>query len=150
ELLPVWLVIAIAVAILIPGIVLTLLGISVLIKRSLIDARFGLVTFGLWILSLMICAFQVPRVVNQLKDEASLVQEEVLEVQQGTLVIQSQSNASDGDIGLISITLEGTADSSLTLVQEFRSKGRNQDDAPQNASSVNYNYSLEDTVLMLN
>lgn len=150
ELLPVWLVIAVAVAVLIPGIVLTLLGISVLIKRSLIDARFGLVTFGLWILSLMICAFQVPRVVNQFKDDARIVKEQLLEVQEGTLVIHSRSNASDGDIGLISVSLEGTTDSTLTLVQEFRSKGRNHDDALQNASAVKYDYVLEDTVLTLN
>lgn len=150
ELLPVWLVIAVAVAILIPGVVLTLLGISVLIKRSLIDARFGLVTFGLWILSLMICAFQVPRVVNQFKDDASFVKEEVLEMREGTLVIQSQNNAPDADLGLISISLEGTPDSTLVLLQEFRSQGRNHDDALKNASAVNYNYSMEDTVLLLN
>src|SRR5690606_20161220 len=150
ELLPVWLVIAVAVAILIPGVVLTLLGISVLIKRSLIDARFGLVTFGLWILSLMICAFQVPRVVNQFKDDASFVKEEVLEMREGTLVIQSQNNAPDADLGLISISLEGTPDSTLVLLQEFRSQGKNHDDALTNASSVSYDYSLEDTVLLLN
>jgi phage shock protein PspC (stress-responsive transcriptional regulator) len=150
ELVPVWLVIAVAVSILIPGVVLTLLGISVLIKRSLIDARFGLVTFGLWILSLMICAFQVPRVVNQFKEEAKYVQEERLEIQEGTLVIQSRSNAPDTDFGLISISLEGTADSALTLVQEFHSRGRNHDDAYKNASSVRYDHTLEDTVLTLN
>ena len=150
ELLPLWLVVAVAVAILIPGIVMTLLGISVLIKRSLIDARFGLVTFGLWLLSLMICAFQVPRVVNQFKEEAIHVQEEVLEVREGTLVIHSQGNSPNEDLGLISVTLEGTPDSSFTLVQEFRSKGRNHDDAIRNASEVRYDYLLEDTVLTFN
>ena len=150
ELLPVWLAVAIAVAILIPGIVVTLLGISVLIKRSLIDARFGLVTFGLWLLSLMICAFQVPRVVSQFKEEANYVQEEIIDVPDGTLVIHSQGNATHDDFGFISISLEGTPDSAFTLVQEFHSRGRNHEDAVKNASEVKYDYALEDTVLTFN
>ena len=71
-------------------------------------------------------------------------------MREGTLVIQSQNNAPDADLGLISITLEGTPDSTLVLLQEFRSQGRNHNDALKNASAVNYNYSMEDTVLLLN
>lgn len=151
ELLPVWLAIAVAIAILIPGIVLTLLGISVLIKRSLIDARFGLVTFGLWLLSIMICAFQVPRVVSQFKEQATYVQENTLGVPVGTLVLESVSNVDNGnDFGLVSLTLEGYPGESLNLVQHFRSNGRNYDDAIKNASEVQYEYALEDSTLSLN
>src|SRR5690606_7925122 len=150
DLLPVWLAIAIAVAILIPGIVMILLGISVLIKRSLIDARFGLVTFGLWLLSLMICAFQIPRVVSQFKEEASYVEEQRLDVPERTLVIRSHSNFHDDDLNLISVTLEGSPDSTFNLVQEFRSKGRTREDALKNASEVQYNFNLEDSLLTFN
>src|SRR5690554_2100317 len=151
ELLPIWLAISVAVAILIPGIVLTLLGISVLIKKSLIDARFGLVTFGLWLLSIMICAFQIPRIVSQFKEEATHVQENTFNYPAGTLIIQSESNGQlDGDFGMVSISLEGTPDSTLTLIQNFSSNGRNHQDALKNATEVKYDYALEDTVLMFN
>ncbi|MEX2593803.1 MAG: PspC domain-containing protein [Anditalea sp.] len=151
ELLPIWLAIAVAIAILIPGIILTLLGISVLIKRSLIDARFGLVTFGIWLLSIMICAFQVPRIVSQFKEEATFVQENTLEVQDGTLVLKSMSNVNNGNgFGLVSLTLEGYPGESVSLIQHFRSNGRNYDDAIKNASEVQYAYALEDTTLTLN
>src|SRR5690606_4838254 len=151
DLLPVWLAIAIAVAILIPGIVMILLRIIVLIKNSLIDARFGLVTFGLWLLSIMICAFQIPRVVSQFKEEATYVQQSILDYSGGTLVIQSESNGQiDGEFGMVSISLEGTSDSTFTLVQNYSSHGKTHEDALKNASEVKYDYALEDTVLTLN
>ena len=151
ELLPVWLAISVAVAILIPGIVLTLLGISVLIKKSLIDARFGLVTFGLWLLSIMICAFQIPRVVSQFKEEATYVQQSILDYSGGTLVIQSESNGQiDGEFGMVSISLEGTSDSTFTLIQNYSSHGKTHEDALKNASEVKYDYALADTVLTFN
>src|SRR5690606_31942153 len=76
---------------------------------SLIDARFGLVTFGLWLLSIMICAFQIPRIVSQFKEEATHVQENTFNYPAGTLIIQSESNGQlDGDFGMVSISLEGT------------------------------------------
>lgn len=150
ELISIWLAIAVAVVILVPGIVVTLLGISVLIKRSLIDARFGLVTFGIWILSIMICAFQMPGLVSQFKEEGNYVLEQHLDAGKGTLVIRSQSNSYNDDFGFISISLEGTADSVFTLIQDFRSNGRNPQDAIKNASEVQYDYSLKDSVVTFN
>jgi phage shock protein PspC (stress-responsive transcriptional regulator) len=151
ELLPIWLAFAVAIAILIPGIVLTLLGISVLIKRSLIDARFGLVTFGIWLLSIMICAFQIPRIVSQFKEEATYVQENPLEVPDGTLVLKSMNNDNNGNgFGLVSLTLEGYPGESVNLTQHFRSNGRNYDDAIKNASEVQYDFVMQDTLLTLN
>lgn len=151
ELLPIWLAIVVAIAILIPGIVLTLLGISVLIKRSLIDARFGLVTFGIWLLSIMICAFQIPRIISQFKEEATYVQENPLEVPENTLVLKSVSNVNNGNgFNLVSIDLEGYPGENLTLIQNFRSNGRNYDDAIKNASDVAYIYTLEDSTLTFN
>ncbi|HLU90505.1 MAG TPA: PspC domain-containing protein [Cyclobacteriaceae bacterium] len=152
ELVPGWLAIAAAMSILIPGIVLTLLGLSVLIKRSLIDARFGLITFGLWLLSVMICAFQLPGIIGQFKDDASIVQSHVLELPDGTLLIRAIGDDNDGSaIAAVSLTIEGHAESdSLVLQQTFRSNGRNHDDALQNASQVEYQFALEDSVLGLN
>src|SRR5690554_4230919 len=151
ELLPIWLAISVAVAILIPGIVLTLLGISVLIKKSLIDARFGLVTFGLWLLSIMICAFQIPKIIGQFKEEATHVQENIMDMPEGTLVLKSTSNTDPiNDFALVSLTLEGNNNNQLTLIQNFSSNGRNHQDALKNATEVKYDYALEDTVLMFN
>lgn len=148
ELLPVWLAIAASAAVLIPGIVITLLGISVLIKRSLIDSRFGLVTFGIWLLSIMVCAFQIPKTIAQFKDEGNFTKETTISIPKSTLVITASNREQSFDeLGLVDVHIKGTQDSTIYLSQRFRSQGRSVEEAIENAKAIQYNYTVEDSVL---
>jgi phage shock protein PspC (stress-responsive transcriptional regulator) len=150
DILPVWLAIAVSVAILIPGIVIVLLGISVLVQRSIIDARFGLVALGIWLLSLGICAFQIPRVINQFKAEATHTMEQELIFSDGVMVLKSSPTKVDQWLrNQISIQLEGTDAAQPLLIQNFKSRGKNYDDAFKNAQSLQYSFILTDSVLTL-
>ena len=151
DMVPAWLAVAVTVAVLIPGIIILLLGISVLVKRSIIDARFGLVALGLWLLSIAICAVQVPRVVNNFKTEATHTVENTLELGTGTMVLKSIANADiEGLYDMVAVQLEGTDNPQPILVQNFKSRGKSYNDALQNAESIQYQYNLEDSVLTLN
>ncbi|WP_194776626.1 PspC domain-containing protein [Pararhodonellum marinum] len=148
EFMPVWLAIALSIAILIPGIILTLSGISVVVKRSLIDSRFGLVAFGIWILSIMICAFQIPKTAAQFKNEATYVNEERIELSEGTWLIKSTYDRKNAtDFSLVSLTLQGTTNEQANLMQRFKSKGRSFDDALRNAEDIKYAFGVQDTVI---
>jgi phage shock protein PspC (stress-responsive transcriptional regulator) len=150
DILPVWLAIAVSVAILIPGIVIVLLGISVLVQRSIIDARFGLVALGIWLLSLGICAFQIPRVINQFKAEATHTMEQELIFSDGVMLLKSSPTKVDQWLrNQISIQLEGTDAAQPLLIQNFKSRGKNYDDAFKNAQSLQYSFILTDSVLTL-
>jgi hypothetical protein len=150
EILPVWLAIAIGVAILIPGIIIILLGISVLVQRSIIDARFGLVALGIWLLSIGVSAFQIPRVISQFKTDATHTVEQELNFSEGTMVLKSASQAGDKWLtNQISIQLEGTDAEKPILIQNFKARGKNQEDATKNATAILYNYSIKDSVLTL-
>lgn len=148
ELLPIWLGIAVSVVVFIPGLILTLLGISVIIRRSLIESRFGLVSFGIWLLSIMVCAFQIPKTIAEFKDEGKFTTEAVLTPQGSVMVLEGgeREQAMD-DFDLVHVQLKGTADSTIRLVQEFRSQGSSRTDAIENAKAIQYDYSLEDSVL---
>lgn len=148
DIIPVWLAFAVASAVLIPGIVIVLLGISVLVQRSIIDARFGLVALGVWLLSIGICAFQIPRIVSQFKTEATHTIDQELEFSEGTMVLKS--SATRGDQWLtnqISLQLEGTDAIKPILIQNFKSRGKNYDDAIINAQNLQYNFTITDSVL---
>lgn len=150
EILPVWLAIAIGVAILIPGIIIVLLGISVLVQRSIIDAKFGLVALGIWLLSIGVSAFQIPRVVNQFKTDATHTIEQELNFSGGTMVLKSASQTGEKWLtNQISIQLDGTDAEKPILIQNFKARGKNQEDASKNAETVIYNYSIKDSVLTL-
>ncbi len=148
EFVPIWLAIAAAVLIIIPGIILLLLGISVLIKKSIIDGRFGLIALGVWLLAVGVCAFQVPRVVSQFKTEATHVEEVLIPASKGTLVLRSSpSNEEFGDFNMISVRLEGVEDSTVRLIQNFKSRGKNYDEAVKNAADITYSYAVQDSII---
>jgi phage shock protein PspC (stress-responsive transcriptional regulator) len=149
ELLPVWLAIAASIIVLIPGIVLVLLGISVLIKRNLIDGRFGLIVFGIWILSILICSFQIPKIIGQFKSTATHTVETPITPSEGTLIISSPTSRLEvGNFGSVSLSLRGHEGAGILLVQDYKSKGINREDALINASSVAYEFEVQDSVLL--
>jgi len=148
EIMPVWLALAIAVAILIPGIIILLLGISVLVKKSIIDGRFGLVALGIWLLSLGICAFQVPRVVTQFKTEATQTVENVIDISEKTLILKSVDSRDDsGFFEAVSLKLQGTDNEKPILIQKLKSKGKSYQDALKNTETIKYKYTVMDSVL---
>lgn len=147
ELIPVWLAIAASVLVLIPGTVVTLLGISVLIKRSIIDARLGFIAFGIWILSILICAFQIPKVVNQFREQASLEVDKSITLPDQTLVLNTMGSDSSTEFGGVTLVLKGYDGEVALLEQTYTSKGRNQEEALKNASEVSYEYMLTDSTL---
>ncbi|WP_209330406.1 PspC domain-containing protein [Lunatimonas salinarum] len=148
EVFPLWLAISAAMVIIIPGMVITLLGISVLIKRSLIDARFGLVIFGVWILSILFSAFQFPKLIGQFKEQASLELDHRVPLPEETLLIKStRRSSSDTGIGSVSLTLKGHPGNAALLEQNFTSKGRTESEAMENAEDVTYEYNQADSIL---
>ncbi|WP_373493968.1 PspC domain-containing protein [Aquiflexum sp.] len=150
DIVPVWLAIAAAAAVLIPGIVIVLLGISVLVQRSIIDARFGLIALGVWLLSIGICSFQIPRIVSQFKTEATHTVEQELAFSEGTMVLKSSVIGVDQWLtNQISIQLDGTDAAQPILIQNFKSRGKNYDDAIKNAQNLQYSFSIADSVLTL-
>ncbi|EOZ95183.1 hypothetical protein A33Q_3388 [Indibacter alkaliphilus LW1] len=150
DILPFWLAIATGFAVMIPGIVILLLGISVIIKKSLIEGRFGLIVLGVWLLSIGIAAFQLPKTIAQFKNEATYTQESVLNIEEGTLVLKAENYISGrGLYEMINLQLQGTDGEDLVLIQDFKSKGRGHEDALNNAKQIEYNYSVLDSILTL-
>lgn len=151
EIIPAWLAIAATVAVFIPGIIILLLGISVLVKRSIIDARFGLVALGLWLLSIAVCAVQIPRAVNKLKTEGRHTVENTITIDNGTMVLKSVANTElDGIYDEVSLKLQGTDNPEPILVQNFKARGKSYNDAAQTAESIKYEYNIADSILTLN
>ncbi len=149
ELLPFWLAIAASIIVLIPSIVLVLLGISVLIKRNLIDGRFGLVIFGIWVLSILVCAFQAPKIVGQFNSDAVHTLDQTLEIPEGSMVFKGEESILDTkDWGQVRLQLRGHERDEIILDQRFFSKGSSYEDALENATSVNYTLRQTDSLFV--
>jgi len=147
NLVPVWLVMAASFLMIIPGIIIILLGLSVLAQKSLIGGRFGLVALGLWLLCVGISAFQIPKIVVQFKEENWFKTEETLPIVGRTMILQLNPIGEEPTFNQVNLKLEGTSDSLVTLKQEYFSRGRTKVEAMNNAKVITYTYSLLDSIV---
>ncbi|WP_291783204.1 PspC domain-containing protein [Cecembia sp.] len=150
EVIPVYLAIAVSFAILIPGLIILLLGISVILQKSILNGRFGLVALGIWLLSIGVAGFQIPKTVSQFKTEAIHVVESPIQLTEGTLVLKASSKTKEkGLYEMVRLELAGTDAEAPILVQEFKARGKGYEDALKNASLIPYEFTLTDSVLTL-
>ncbi len=147
NLIPLWLVIGASFLMIIPGIIIILLGLSVLAQKNLIGGRFGLVALGLWLLCIGICAFQIPRVVAQFKEDNWYKTEDVIPVSSGVMLLQLNPIGEEASFNEVNLRLEGTSDSIVRLKQEYFSRGRTKAEAMRNAQVIDYNYSVLDSTI---
>jgi hypothetical protein len=147
DMVPLWLVVASMGLLIIPGIVILLLGLSVLAQKNLIGSRFGLVALGLWLLCIGIAAFQIPKIVAQFKEESWYKSEAALPVSKGTLILRLNDQSDEATFNQVNLKIEGKADSVVTLKQEFFSRGRTKAEALANAQKLTYPYAVMDSVV---
>lgn len=147
DMVPLWLVIASMGLMIIPGIIILLLGLSVLAQKSLIGSRFGLVALGLWLLCVGISVFQIPKIVAQFKEDNWYKIESEVPVSQGTLILKLNDQEDDPTFNHVNLRIEGKADTAVTLQEEYFSRGRTKAEALANAQKFKYNYTVSDSVV---
>lgn len=147
NLVPIWLVVASMGLLIIPGIIILLLGLSVLAQKNLIGGRFGLVALGLWLLCIGIAAFQIPKIVAQFKEENQFESTVILPVSEGTLILKANDLEDEELFNKANLRLVGSPDSLVSLSQEFSARGRTKQEALENAQKLTYSYSVSDSVV---
>ena len=150
DMVPLWLVISSMGLVIIPGIVILLLGLSVLAQKNLIGGRFGLVALGLWLLCVGISIFQIPKIVAQFKEDNWYKTESQLAVTPGTLVLKLNEIEDEPTFNHVNLRIEGNADTLVTLQEEYFSRGRTKAEALANAQKFKYSYSVMDSTVTFN
>ena len=147
DLVPVWLAVASLGLVFIPGIVILLLGLSVLAQKNLVGGRFGLVALALWLLCIGIAGFHIPKIVAQFKEENTLETKAALPVTSGILILKANDIEDEELFNKANLQIIGVADSVVTLKQEFFARGKSKQDALENAKKLAYNYSVLDSIV---
>lgn len=147
NLIPIWLVVGASFLLIIPGIIIILLGLSVLMQKNLIGSRFGFVALGLWLLCVGICAFQIPMIIAQFKEENWYKTTTEMPVSDGIMILKLNPIGEESTFNNVNLKLEGTSDSIVTLRQDYFSRGRTKAEAMSNAQMMNYNFTLLDSVI---
>ena len=131
----------------IPGIVILMLGLSVLSKKNLVGSKFGLVALALWLMCIATLGFQVPRVITKFKEEDRVITNTPVTIGQGVLFLKVEDNDEEEFYQQAVLELKGTEDSVLTLNQEYFSRGQSKKQAQENIKKIAYSYAVKDSVI---
>jgi phage shock protein PspC (stress-responsive transcriptional regulator) len=131
----------------IPGIVILMLGLSVLSKKNLVGNKFGLVALALWLMCIGTVGFQVPRIVAKFKEEDRVLTNTPLTLGQGVLFLKANDGQDEEFYQRVVLELKGTEDSVLTVNQEYFSRGQSKKQAQENIKKIAYSYAVKDSVI---
>lgn len=131
----------------IPGIVILMLGLSVLSKKNLVGSKFGLVALALWLMCIATLGFQIPRVIAKFKEEDRVITSTPITLGPGVLFLTVEEEEEEEFYQNAVLELKGTEDSVLTLKQEYFSRGQSKKQAQENIKKIAYSYAVKDSVI---
>lgn len=137
--------IAAFMAALIPGIMITLLGVSAIAKRIVFNTTAGWALFITFIVSLVVLGATVPQIVYSFKEEGEVKVENVYNLNKKTAVLKLREVGLD-EYDAATLELKGYDGTDFKLVQHFESQGASGQVAIENAKMVEYTVTLKDSV----
>jgi phage shock protein PspC (stress-responsive transcriptional regulator) len=129
----------------IPGIMIALLGISFIAKRIVFSNTIGWTIFILFLVSVGIMSFTVPKIVYAFKESAEVKVENTYDLKGKTAVLKIRETGLD-EYDAASLTLKGYEGKEFKLVQYFESQGNSRQIAIENTKMVDYTVSVQDSV----
>jgi phage shock protein PspC (stress-responsive transcriptional regulator) len=142
-----WPVVALSVVLFIPALGLVLVGLALLLKKSITNKFVGWTLFGLWILGLLMLFISLPQTIAKFGTEGEYRETETFYFDKGTAVL-GLSEVGYSNFDGVSLELRGHDDSTFRLVKRYVARGSSRLDASDNARLVNYNVALKsDSIL---
>ncbi|MEQ9425994.1 MAG: DUF2807 domain-containing protein [Cyclobacteriaceae bacterium] len=133
------------IAVFIPILAVTLLGFTLLLKRSITNSYIGWSLFALWIIGLIGSSFYVPRTIADFVRTGSVSKTEVFDLK-GKQALLTLRDIEQRDYEGVNLSIRGHEESTYLLVTDFESKGRTREIAEDYAKMISYNVILNDSV----
>ncbi len=140
-------IIAAFVGAILPGIMITLLGISVIAKRIVFSAIVGWSMFVLFLVSLLVLSFTIPKIVYSFKQDGDVKTETIYQLPTSNKRIVLKVN----EIGLDDyirpqVRIIGYDGKDIKLVQSIESQGLTRQIAIENTKMVEYHVTVQDSI----
>lgn len=121
----------------IPALCITLLGLFVLLKRSVIKAYFLWALFGFWILGLIGSAFFLPSLARDFRTDSSTRDQTTFAMTDNIPTLRL-SEVDLGSYEAVDLRLRGHVDSTFRLETRTTSRGATRNEARKNADAIDY------------
>ncbi len=130
---------------LIPQIFLVILGVSVITKKLILNAKIGWSLFAVWLISVVVLVLTIPPIIGRYSRDGVHTEVKRYDLTGKTAILNlTQIGLEDYDV--TTLKLRGHEDSVYRLEQRFEARGRSRKDAIDNAKMVTYNVVVDDSV----
>lgn len=131
----------------IPGLLLIIVGLSIMIKRSLMKPVIGWIMLGLWIVSLIIVLITVPKAITNFGTEGEYNETETYYLDKSPVLTMQ-------DVGMegyqtTRLEIRSHQDSTMRLVKRFQARGQSRLDAANNAKMVTHQVRIQNDSIMV-
>ncbi len=128
---------------------LALLGLIIIMKRSVINAKINWSLLALWLISVIVLSFTVPRYISNFRVNGKYTTVKNYDLHGKTAILRFNDEGED-QFDLISLTIKPAEDSVIALEQNYYAKGRTREEAIENAKKIVYNVEVMDSVFLFN
>lgn len=133
----IWVILSIFLVSFIPSIAIALLGLVIILKRRVVNNYVGWSLFALWIAGILTASFTIPKFVVSFKEDSSIKKEINFPVEAEKTTLRL-NDLGDNDFEQVELKLRGHSDSTYTALIETSSRGRDHNEAKDNAAMVDY------------
>jgi phage shock protein PspC (stress-responsive transcriptional regulator) len=130
----------------IPAFGLAILGVMLIMGRSVLSSRTALTMGGVWLVSLVIFAGTVTPLINSFQRRGTVEETKVLNVA-AAIPTFAMNDVENDDNWRPSIDMKGYDGTTLNLVQSFRAQGSTRTEAQANARQIKYVYTVKDSTV---
>ncbi len=130
----------------IPSLLLLLVGVSLLLKKSVIQPTFGWALFGIWLIGAVMMLISIPKVLFQYKEHARISETTTFNSKYKEIYFDIKDTGLEDYKGL-KIKMKGYDGADVKLIKEFSAHGPSKKEAAINAKMVAYNVVQNDSVL---
>lgn len=148
EIVPVWLGLTACMVALIPGILLSLLGFSIVAKRNVITQPVGWTLFVLFFAGIGLLSYGGTRIALKFREDGTYKTERIFVLNGQTAILKVREYYyDDNDYGRVELRLRGYDGKDFKLEENYEAQGSSRQDAIANAQMVTYNVTQEDSIL---
>jgi len=141
-----WIVFAGFIAAIIPAILITLFGASIVAKKYIFGSTVGWALFVFFFVSIAMLSVSIPKIVYAFKEQGEYKVEETYKLSGKTAVLKINEIGLD-DYHAVSLTLRGYEGNDFKLVETFKAQGVTKQDAIKNAEMVSYHTEASDSTV---
>lgn len=131
-----------------PAVALTVMGASLIAKRSLFAPSVWQSLLGIFLAGVLGSAILIPRFVSNFSRRATIEQASTYNVGSKTLLVDIDWEGGSQNFDDTHLTIEGYDSTGLKLVQRFTGRGNSREEARANAQTISYRVQQKDSVLI--